>query len=87
MRLWARRKFGYTLSDHGLFQDSSDRVRVFDALSEFVIFSRLGLVWKEPTERDGFDAVIGIDSKRATDLEAWSSEEFRREEGDHAWIK
>ena len=87
MRLWARRKFGFTLSDHGLFQDSSDNVRVFDALSEALIFRRLGLVWKEPTERNGFDDVIGVDSTRASELEAWSSEEFRREEADHVWIK
>ena len=86
MRLWAKRKFGYTLSDHGLFQDSSGKVRVFDALSEALIFRRLGLVWKEPTEREGFDDVIGVDSKRATDLEAWSSDEFRQEERDHVWI-
>ena len=86
MRLWAKRKFGYTLSDHGLFQDSSGMVRVFDALSESLIFRRLGLVWKEPTEREGFDDVIGVDSKRATDLEAWSSDEFRQEERDHVWI-
>lgn len=85
MRLWARRKFGYTLSDHGMFQDGSG-VRVMDAVNEAQVFRRLGLVWKEVTERDGFDDVVGLDSERATDLPAWSQKEFQGEE-DHAWIK
>lgn len=87
MRLWARRTRGYTLSDHGLFQDSSDRVRVFDAMSEKMIFKRLELVWRGPTEREGFDAVIGLNSKRATDLEEWSKSEFNQEERGHVWIE
>ena len=87
MRLWSRRKFGYTLNDHGMFQEGSQDVRVMDAMNEEQVFRRLRLVWKEPNERDGFDAVIGLDSKRAIDLEAWSAEEFRREEGGHTWIK
>ena len=86
MRLWARRKYGYTLSDHGLFQHSSPDVRVMDAMDERQVFRRLELVWKGVTERDGFDAVVGRTSERATDLKVWSQEEFRQEEN-HAWIK
>lgn len=84
--MWARRKFGYTLNDHGLFQNGSD-VRVMDATNEAQVFRRLGLVWKEATEREGFDAVVGLDSQLAIQLQDWSSEEFRREEKTHAWIK
>lgn len=86
MRLWAKRKFGYRLSDKGMFQLGTD-VRVMDAMNEEQIFRRLELVYREPTERDGFDAVIGLDSKRAIDLEALSSKEFFEEESQHEYIK
>ena len=86
MRLWARRKFGYTLNDHGMFTDGT-KERVMDPLSEAAVFRRLKLVWKDVTERDGFDAVVGLDSQRATELEDWSQKDFRREEDHHAWIK
>jgi DNA polymerase lambda len=86
MRLWATRKHGYKLSDHGLFQRGGGTVSVMSASNEAQIFRRLQLVYKEPHERDGFDAVIGHDSRRVSDLEAWTSEEFRQAEQGHSWI-
>jgi DNA polymerase lambda len=86
MRLWATRKHGYKLSDHGLFMRGVDNVRVLEPSNEAQVFYRLGLVYKEPHERDGFDAVLGEDSRRFFDLETWTSDEFRHEEHGHAWI-
>jgi len=94
MRLWAKYKFNYRLSDQGLFYlDTQSRVMVseaskdgekearpkkfktivdaratsggsgklvvFQPTSERDVFDFLNLVWKEPHERDGFDAVEG----------------------------
>eukprot|EP00934_Nitzschia_sp_Nitz4_P000280 Nitzschia sp. Nitz4//NODE_159_length_47236_cov_74.723851//38884//41271//NITZ4_additional_000015-RA//1//CDS//3329531764//280//frame0 len=58
MRLWSKTKCGYTLNDHGLFiEGTADRV--MEASEEIQIFEKLGLVYKEPNERDCFDAVEG----------------------------
>ena len=57
-----------TLDDHGLYPiDHSDGMpygdgmRV-DAKAEKDIFDILGFVYKEPHERDGFDAILQVGS-------------------------
>jgi DNA polymerase/3'-5' exonuclease PolX len=57
MRLWATRMFGYKLNDHGLFKRSDDTERVLEATTEKEIFDFLKVVYKEPTERDCWDAL------------------------------
>ena len=88
MRLWATRKFSYTLNDHGLFQKDTTE-RVMEADSEEQVFDKLQMVWKEVTERDCFDAVQSKtgDGKNATHLETMDQRSFRQETREHAWIR
>jgi DNA polymerase lambda len=84
MRLWAARKFNLTLNDHGLFQRGTQD-RVMEASREKEVFDRLGLVYKEPEDRDCFDAVVlksGIQA--AADLEM--SKHDLREDNENVWI-
>jgi DNA polymerase/3'-5' exonuclease PolX len=86
MRLWATRKFDYTLNDHGLFKKNTHE-RVLEATSEKQVFEFLDLVWKEPHERDCFDAVKGKGTgETAAQLEDLSKSDLRRESQEHAWI-
>jgi DNA polymerase/3'-5' exonuclease PolX len=69
MRLWAKRRFSYRLSDHGLFDTVQNHPVVASPLargrppsSEKDIFEVLHLQWKEPHERDCFDAVEPVDA-------------------------
>lgn len=82
MRLWAR-SFGYQLSDHGLFHRDSNE-RILEANHEREVFEKLELVYKEPTERDCFDAVEPKNAGRTANLEI-SSEEFQ-EDSNHVWV-
>ena len=61
MRLWASR-FSYTLNDHGLFKRDT-RMRVMEARTEREVFERLGLEYRNPEERDCFDAVVPLGSQ------------------------
>jgi hypothetical protein len=86
MRLWATRKFNYTLNDHGVF-DRGSLVRVLDTTSEKEIFEFLDISWREPKERDSFDAVKGKkNGESAAQLEGFSRSEVSRESRDHRWI-
>jgi len=58
IRLFAQRKRGWKLNDHGLFFHALGTGRRFKAKTEEAVFDKLGLIYKEPTERDGFDAVV-----------------------------
>ena len=50
------------LNDHGFFSIQQDERRLpIEAETERQVFDILGLVYKEPTERDCFDAVIPIE--------------------------
>lgn len=70
MRLWAKRKLNWHLDDHGLsLRDTatpvqetlpSGETRPFVPSCERDVFDKLGIAWKEPHERDGFDAVEGV---------------------------
>lgn len=88
MRLWANCKFHYNLNDHGLFKkDTSERVFIASPTSEKEVFDILGLVWKEPHERDCFDAVIGKGTgETVAQLEDLSKADLRHESQEHKWI-
>lgn len=86
MRLWSLRKFGWTLSDHGLFERGTNR-SIGDFATEQDIFKKLGLRWKEPHERDSFDAVSPLNNSEKDALNGFSSlAEFRKDEAGHRWI-
>lgn len=62
MRQWSRRAKKMSLNDHGFFSIEQDGKRLpIEAETERQVFDLLGLVYKEPTERDCFDAVIPIE--------------------------
>ena len=84
MRLWAARKFNFTLNDHGLFERGTQD-RVMEASHEKEVFDKLELVYMEPGDRDCFDAVVpkaGIQA--AADFKM--SEKDLREDNEHVWI-
>jgi DNA polymerase lambda len=72
MRLWAKLRFTYHLSDHGPFdtvhnrpvelEPTSSSSRGRPPSSETEIFEVLRLQWKKPHERDCFDAVEPVDA-------------------------
>jgi DNA polymerase/3'-5' exonuclease PolX len=85
MRLWATRKFQWRLTHHGLYSIKTGE-SVFDASTEKEVFDKLDLVWKEPHERDCFDAVIGKSTGEvATQLE-FSQTEILKESQECEWI-
>ncbi|GAX27162.1 DNA polymerase beta [Fistulifera solaris] len=59
MRLWSSRKMGLTLNDHGLFIQNTEISVLDDPFNEKEVFDKLGLVWKEVTERDCFGPFKG----------------------------
>jgi hypothetical protein len=88
MRLWATRKFAYTLNDHGLFMLNTTTRVMNDVQTEQQVFDALGLQWKEVTERDGFDAVRGKgNDENVLQLQELSPHSFRQENAEHVWIR
>jgi hypothetical protein len=86
MRLWATRKLSYTLNDHGLFAAGTS-TSVMEAQTEKGVFEKLGLAWKEVTERDCFDAVHGKgNGESALQLRELSRTALREENERHAWV-
>jgi DNA polymerase/3'-5' exonuclease PolX len=86
MRLWATRKFKYQLSDHGLIDKDSRKPVLRNPDSERTVFDALGMKWKEPHERDCFDAVESSRGEKASDLPQPSRAEILAESQTHAWI-
>ena len=85
MRLWATRKFNYTLNDHGLFHcDSGDRI--IEASSEKEVFEKLKMIWKEPSERDSFDAVEVLEDEQLLAEIELSRSELRNESEAFRWV-
>lgn len=97
MRLWARKE-GMQLNDHGLFARSDLECKVGimhnPPSTEREVFDTLGLVWKEPHDRDGFHAVVGAKKKSSAlqlegELEVDDKafmKEFREAEQQYTWI-
>lgn len=94
MRLWSKRVKRLRLNDHGLFPDSSIKHNVpsphqrlpLEAETEAQVFDILGLVYKEPHERDCFDAVIGKDGVASVQFEPSTAELQSENNGHHPWI-
>ena len=76
---------GLQLDDHGLFEfDGDQKVKRFEAKSEQQIFELLGLVWRDPNQRDSFDAVICKDSNEPIDV--YPDENDMRLEAGFRWV-
>ncbi len=87
MRLWSSRKMGLTLNDHGLFIQNTEVSVLDDPFDEKEVFDKLGLVWKEVTERDCFAAVQGTNGiENAILLRELSRTALRDENMNHKWI-
>lgn len=92
MRLWATRKFNYKLSDLGLFdKDTNHCVMGQIPVHEKEVFDKLNLVWKEPSERDCFDAVECITQGTDGVLQVLendiSKRDIERETTVYGWVK
>ena len=99
MRLWATRKKNMHLNDHGLFPDNGKGHHVprptekllYEASSEADVFDILGLVYKQPHERDCFDDVVSTDgltvaSLNIDDRTAWQVERRHTTANDNAFV-
>jgi DNA polymerase lambda len=83
MRLLAARQFDFTLNDHGLFKrGTQDRV-MEEASHEKEVFDKLGIQYREPEDRDCFDAVVPKAGSKS-DLEMDQTE--LRKDNEHVWI-
>jgi DNA polymerase/3'-5' exonuclease PolX len=88
MRLWATRKFDYRLSDHGLEHKDTQTSVLENPSTEKEVFDFLNLKWKEPCERDGFDAVEGKDTgELSCQLEEMTKGDLLRDKADNHWIQ
>jgi len=91
MRLFSKRR-KMALNDHGLFSGDSGRghgtslkrIRI-EAKTESDIFDALGLVYREPHERDSFDAVTEVSTCRPVILGCPDQAEILSESR-HRWI-
>lgn len=84
MRLWAKRVFNWKLSDHGLF-DIATGERILEATTEEEIFDHLKLVYKEPHERDSFDACESKDGVLDENMQL-SEQELEEDSKTHVWV-
>ena len=86
MRLWATYKHDMKLSDHGLFDRATGMKRIMEASTEREVFDFLQVKWKEPNERDGFDAMEPKDEEEHV-VEFKSQKEFFKDSEDYIWVK
>ena len=88
LRLFAKRKKGMKLDDRGLFTHpigSSYKGKFIKVKTEKDVFDKLGLVYKEPYQRDGFDAVREQDSDELPSLDNLTPNDLH-DETNHKWI-
>ena len=71
----------FTLNDHGLFYIGTQD-RVMEASDEKEVFDKLDLVYKEPHERNCFDAVV---SKQGP-IDFQLTQADLREDKDYTWV-
>ena len=90
MRLYAKKRKGMALDDHGLYRrdesyknSKGDR---FETKSEKEVFDLLGLVYREPQQRDSFDAVREKGSNKPVLMENPGQRDFIQE-SQHRWIE
>jgi DNA polymerase/3'-5' exonuclease PolX len=87
MRLWSQQKLGWTLNDHGLFKENTEVSILENPANEKEVFDKLGLVWKEVTERDSFAAVQAKEgNENAMQLRELSRSALREEELSYQWV-
>ncbi|GAX27621.1 DNA polymerase lambda [Fistulifera solaris] len=87
MRLWSQQKLGWTLNDHGLFIENTEVSILENPTNEKEVFDKLGLVWKEVTERDSFAAVQAKEgNENAIQLRELSRSALREEEMNYQWV-
>jgi len=91
MRLFSKRR-NMSLSDRGLFLNDSNEIHgqslkriKIEGTKESDIFDALGLVYREPNERDSFDAVTEISTRRPAILNCPDRAEILSETV-HKWI-
>ena len=85
MRLWAHRRFGFSLNDHGLFLRGT-RDRVMEASKESDVFDKLQLVYKKPHERDCFDAVEPVNGTLSSSDIEMTEAELLSDERQNEWV-
>ena len=86
MRLWATRVFGFKLSDQGMVARCDGRTRVFEATTEREIFDRLKLVYREPHERQYWDALEPVDDTMMPDLRMTEAQ-LNHDKKSNQWVK
>jgi DNA polymerase/3'-5' exonuclease PolX len=95
MRLYAKRKYNYMLSDHGLIDKNTERPIIYHPTSERDIFDVLGLQWKETNERECFDDVEPYDetatdgvisAQKRSPCPEFTRDEVIRDSAEHVWI-
>jgi len=87
MRLWAQQKYSYKLDGNGLFYWGTT-TRVMEADTEREVFDKLGIAWKELTERESFAAVQAKDSNEcALQLQELSRKALQEETQEYEWIE
>lgn len=84
MRLRAR-KFNYTLNDHGLFSRGTVD-RVLEASKEIEVFEKLKLKWKQPHERDSFDAVEPVSPSESLEDVKLTEAEMLNDDSRYVWV-
>lgn len=89
MRRWAKRQ-GFSMDDHGLFPvngSMKQTVSAFYPSTEREVFERLGLVYKEPTDRNYFDDVIPLDANVNWDAGGMTEKELNSDLASHSASK
>ena len=72
----------YTLNEHGLYNTGTN-CRVLEADEESQIFDKLNLIYKEPHERDCFDAVI---PKTEEQMDFELADHEKKVEASYKWV-
>ncbi len=86
MRLWATRVFHLKLSDQGLFSRDGNVREKFEPSSEREIFDRLKLVYREPHERQYWDALDPINDDVKPDL-TLNKSELDHDRNTNQWVE
>ena len=74
--------YRYTLNEHGLYNTGTN-IRVFEADQESQIFEKLNLIYKEPHERDCYDAVI---PKGEQQMDFELADHEKKVEASYQWV-
>jgi DNA polymerase/3'-5' exonuclease PolX len=80
IRLYAKRHKSCRLNDHGLFPDHLGGGKSLKAKDEQEVFDKLGLVYKEPKDRNGFDDVVEKETNQVFIIEDVNKNEIMSEE-------